>query len=351
MAAPPAADQPLVGSKVNPYSLEADLIKFFQQTTATRSDCDAVAKELSGGDLYPVEIQGVCSYTVYAGRQFEYVVQFRLKSLQLRMETARLAKELYGSLAPDVTFKGVIGTEEDGKEPLFVYLMTRVTGITYLHFLLMNGMPWHSPQAVEWRRTLITDVARFFALAWKQPQPTEAAYRDQLRQKYLRELHMLLSALPERFHDIVRHCIDSIDAVFSLPMVLLHQDFRQGNIIVDELTCNLSGVVDWADASICPFGLNLHHLEAITGKLHRKYGWVRFRDYDDLQTAFWYTFREEVGALSQNTMAALSSARVMGFLLSDGFTGRLANQPEPMPIRDDAKGRENIITLESVLFR
>lgn len=40
-------------------------------------------------------------------------------------------------------------------------------------------------------------------------------------------------------------------------MVLLHRDFSSCNIMVDEKTCHLAGVMDWAEAEIAPFGLNI----------------------------------------------------------------------------------------------
>lgn len=57
-----------------------------------------------------------------------------------------------------------------------------------------------------------------------------------------------------------------MDDILSLPMVLLHRDLGSCNIIVDEATCRLIGVIDWAEAEVCPFGLNLHSLQSLTGK-------------------------------------------------------------------------------------
>jgi len=56
-------------------------------------------------------------------------------------------------------------------------------------------------------------------------------------------------------------------------MVLLHRDFSACNIMVDRISCHLTGIIDWAEAEICPFGQNLDSLQAITGTLHLK-KWV-----------------------------------------------------------------------------
>jgi aminoglycoside/choline kinase family phosphotransferase len=49
--------------------------------------------------------------------------------------------------------------------------------------------------------------------------------------------------------------------------VLLHRDFSTCNIIVDETSCRLASIINWAEAEICPFGQNLHSLQALTGAL------------------------------------------------------------------------------------
>ncbi|KAK4077135.1 uncharacterized protein Triagg1_4102 [Trichoderma aggressivum f. europaeum] len=333
------------------YSNDAEIAGFFTtKTSAARSACDARARELVGGSVVPVEVQGACSYSVYAGPDLEYVVQFRLKSLKLKTETTALACKIYGALAPEVSFEGEIGDEIEGKEPLYVYLMRRIQGITHLDFILAHGFPENSHENFARRKTFMADVARFFAISWKTPQKVDSAYRDQLGQTYLKELRLLLSTLPSRFHSIIEHCIRSMDDVMSLPMVLLHQDFSTCNIMVDETSCHLVGIIDWAEAEICPFGLNLETLQAFTGKLHIQDGWTRFQDYADLQDTFWDIFTKEVGGLTEAKMQAIKLARVTGLLLSDGFTRRLANETPAVPIGDDEQGRYNMLSLDGFLI-
>ena len=101
----------------------------------------------------------MCSYTVYAGPELEYAVQFRLESLALKTKTTSLAVEVYGSLAPKVSFEGKLGGD-GAKEPLYVYLMSRVRGITHLDFILAHDSPANYPENQAWRKNLIGDVAR-----------------------------------------------------------------------------------------------------------------------------------------------------------------------------------------------
>jgi hypothetical protein len=146
------------------YSLDGEIAQFFEQASAPREECDSYAKEQLGGEIVPVTVQGVCSYTVYAGPKGEFVAQFRLKSLELRMETAELAQAIYGDFAPQVAFRGQIGDEHvEGKDPLYIYVMNRMRGVSYLHFLLAHStnIPENSCKFLSWRRNLITDIARY----------------------------------------------------------------------------------------------------------------------------------------------------------------------------------------------
>ncbi|OPB36399.1 hypothetical protein A0O28_0054780 [Trichoderma guizhouense] len=332
------------------YSNGEAIADFFTtKTSVSRSECDARAKKLVGGNVIPVEGQGNCSYSAYAGPGLEYVVQFRLKTLKLKPETTALAHKIYGALAPEVLLEGEMRDDSKGKEPLYVYVMRRMQGITHLDFLLAHGFPENSQENFTRRKTFMADIARFFAISWNNPQKVESTYRDQLGQTYVKELRLLLSALPNRFHAIIERCIRSMDDVLSLPMVFLHRDFSTCNIMVDETSCHLVGVIDWAEAEICPFGLNLDSLESFAGKLHYRDGWSRYQDYADLQDTFWDVFTQVVGGLTEAQIQAIKLARVTGLLLSHGFTRRLANEPPAVPIRDDEDGRYNMLSLDAFL--
>ncbi|KAJ0159176.1 hypothetical protein CTA2_10185 [Colletotrichum tanaceti] len=164
-----------------------------------------------------------------------------------------------------------------------------------------------------------------------------------------RELHALLAALP-RLDKIIRATLASLPKVLSLPMVLVHKDFGDSNIMVQHGSSHLVGVIDWAEAEVAPFGTNLHSLQSLTSKLHLKHGWIRYEDYDDLNLSFWETFDGEVGGLSHETIKAIRTARVLGLLRSHGFTSRLPNRAEPSPIKDDDTGRYNMMILEGLLL-
>ncbi|KAH8757090.1 hypothetical protein BGZ57DRAFT_1018706 [Hyaloscypha finlandica] len=272
------------------YSLDIAIAEFFSQTSATREACDTKAKDLVGGKVVPVTVQGNYSYSVCARPEFEFVI-------------VALAREIYGLLAPNASFHGQLG--DDGKEPLFVYVMNRIQGISYLDFVLANSFPENSDENFVWLKN-----------AHKAPQE-------------------LLHCLPPRFYQIIQKCLGLMEAILSLLIVLLYRDFGTCNIMVDGTSCHLTGIIDWAEAEICPFGQNLHSLQALTGALHLKNGWRRYED--------------EVGDLSAETMKAIKTARIMGLLRSRGFTKRLANMPPATPIRGDKTGRYNMLSLDGFL--
>lgn len=96
-------------------------------------------------------VQGNCSYSVYAGPELEFVVQFRLRSLMLQPQISALAREIYGFLALNVSFHGQMG--DDIKEPPFVYAMSRIRGVSPLDFILANDHPRNSDQNRVWQKT------------------------------------------------------------------------------------------------------------------------------------------------------------------------------------------------------
>lgn len=172
------------------YNVEQELADFFStKTKVTRNSCDEFAKKLivekstSGSTntststststvrLEIVPTQGVCSYTVYAGTSnstLDWVVQFRLKSLALPMETMERARRVYGGLVPEVSFRGEMGGDacnegegdgDDGRENLVVYVMPRMRGISRLEYILAHGFPEDGEEICEARERLVGDVA------------------------------------------------------------------------------------------------------------------------------------------------------------------------------------------------
>ena len=171
----------------------------------------------------------------------------------------------------------------------------------------------------------------------------------QKRQKA--ELELLQRALPNRFEPIVQRSLDALPDIFStLPTVLAHKDFGACNVLVDDTSCELMDVVDWAEAEIAPFGLNLHSCQRFLGAVHLRTGWSRYDDYAATEEAFWDTFCKASGEHDPHVIKTIKAARVVGLLLSVGFTSRLANEKEPTPIQDDEAGAYSMRDLDGLLI-
>ncbi|KID94723.1 Aminoglycoside phosphotransferase, partial [Metarhizium majus ARSEF 297] len=338
------------------YTVDDEISAFFKKTTTSRTECDAQARRLVGSQrVVAIAIQGACSYSVYAGGNLEYVVQCRLRSLALNTEIHELATEIYGSLVPTISFEGILGDTSEGieagdREPLYIYLMSRMPGITQLDFILSQDSPQDSPKYFPLRQNFISDVAHFFARSWLAPQKVSREYRHSLKASYIRDLELLRESLPNRFHSVLQACLGFIDDIMTLPVVLLHKDFGACNLLVDEASCRLKGVIDWAEAVVCPFGLNLHSLQAFTGTMHLRNGWSPFPDYYSLEKTFWRVFSASIGGLSDDKIRTAKRARALGLLLSHGFTSRLANEADPVPLKDDEHGRYNLMYLDAFLI-
>lgn len=173
------------------YNVEQEIADFFStKTRVLRNSCDEFAKKLivekstdtntntntntststSTVQLEIVPTQGVCSYTLYAGNNssnsssLDWVVQFRLKSLALPMETMERARRVYGGLVPEVSLRGEMGDggggdDDDGRENLVVYVMPRMRGISRLEYILAHGFPEDGEKICEARERLVGDVA------------------------------------------------------------------------------------------------------------------------------------------------------------------------------------------------
>lgn len=79
---------------------------------------------------------------------------------------------------------------------------------------------------------------------------------------------------------------------------------------------NLIGVVDWAEAEVAPFGLNLYAHQRLISKIHLKNGWSRYDVYVTFEDIFWSTFTKEARGSNSDTIRAIKAARIVGLLLS-----------------------------------
>jgi hypothetical protein len=157
-------------------------------------------------------------------------------------------------------------------------------------------------------------------------------------------LDQLSQGLPERFQPKLDEIRQGLPLLFrsDYPIVLNHDDLLEMNIHVDEGTGRITGIVDWADAIIAPFGTSLGGLETILG-VQTSSRWYFHPNHNYFRTQFWETFYEVTGYLSENDRRAIEIGRIFGLFRTYGFDRR--------PEKDNAapleEGDEEFVCLEA----
>lgn len=119
---------------------------------------------------------------------------------------------------------------------------------------------------------------------------------------------------------------DAIGCLFGSDFrwALCHGDINEMNLLVDEKTRHLTGVVDWAEASAQPFGLSLWGLETLLGYSDRD-GWHYYSSSNALEGTFWTAFEDETNdisednGISEDDKKIIDISRRVGMLLRYGF--------------------------------
>ena len=105
---------------------------FFSEAGASSSKtaCDEEARRRYGGEIRPVDIQGMTSYTVIAGSSGTKIVQFREQTALLNMKMLALAKDIHEDIVASCTELGQIG-DISGSQ-LVIYAMDKLPGVNYI---------------------------------------------------------------------------------------------------------------------------------------------------------------------------------------------------------------------------
>ncbi|KAF1986077.1 hypothetical protein K402DRAFT_421636 [Aulographum hederae CBS 113979] len=98
----------------------------------------------------------------------------------------------------------------------------------------------------------------------------------------------------------------------------MHDDLCEMNILVDPTDSHITGIIDWADAKVLPFGLALWGVVNALGWMDSE-GWRWYGNYEDLEDLFWTSFRGAVGDMSEQEMVSIRVASTLGFFLRYGF--------------------------------
>ena len=171
--------------------------------------------------------------------------------------------------------------------------------------------------------------------------------RDELYATYATDLQKLYDGLPDRFRETLKRVLESLPALFAedWPMVPNHTDLLENNIHVDPATGRLTGVCDWRDATIGPFGTSLEGLDCLLGERSRS-GWYWLPNQAELRRIFWQAFGNTLGrSLADNRQfrQRVDTARLVGVFRKHGLVYVDAENQAPV-----AEGSTSMNYLESV---
>ncbi|KAJ5091946.1 hypothetical protein NUU61_006816 [Penicillium alfredii] len=292
------------------YSPDGAINHFFNSnTTVTRQQCDEFAISCAGGVSTALQMQGVCSYTVTAGTNKSKLFQFRDENSTIDMGNISLAKAIHPEFVASCKYLGTIGDSR----PLYIYEMENLPGTAHI----MARIP---PDDMSRQCNTIKDFARFFAQSWNNDQRPCSDKTAILLAEFQANFDLLARDLPSRFAPNLERVRKELPSLFSkaLPFVLSHGDLNMMNLLTNPETGNITGIVDWAESRILPFGFALYGLENVLGRMDSE-GWHYYDRYRELESLFWQTFREEAYNFSDADLYLIRVARMAGFFFHYGF--------------------------------
>ncbi|KAK0613030.1 hypothetical protein B0T17DRAFT_511387 [Bombardia bombarda] len=174
-----------------------------------------------------------------------------------------------------------------------------------------------APEMEQRLQQTVQDFARFFASAWIcRPAVTPPSG---LFDEYSQTLDKLSQSLPVRFHPKLDEVRQGLPLLLrpEYPMVVQHDDLLEHNIHVDEATGRITGIVDWQDAVIAPFGVSLSGLETVLD-VQTSSTWHLHPSHLDLREIFWDKFYETTGEISEVDRRSMEIARLFGLFRLHG---------------------------------
>ncbi|TDZ18785.1 hypothetical protein Cob_v008416 [Colletotrichum orbiculare MAFF 240422] len=285
---------------------------FSKYGSASESDCKAFASKITGSLTVHTATQGAFSYTVASER---HVVQFRGKVSPLDIGLLNLAKRIHGGT--------VAWTFDAGRLPedaeVLVYCMEKLPGQPYSQ---LSGPCLGLSALVSQRRMTLKGFARFFAQSWNKPQPVERNRILQTKSSHQQKLLVLLNSLPKAYGRLLSFCLNNLDAAFhaEMPWALTHGDLCDTNIMIDSESGELTGIIDWAEGDVLPFGMALWGLETLLGYMDVGQGrWVYYSQREEMEKLFWHYFLEDAGPVSGAQGRGISVIRLIGIFFRHGF--------------------------------
>ena len=164
-------------------------------------------------------------------------------------------------------------------------------------------------------------LTRYFATSWNERQHIDLSATEAIYSDYRSKVEYLSRYLPHPFQENLRIIRDGLSLLFekSYPLTLNHGDLSGLNVFVDPCSGHITGIIDWSEATICPFGISLWGLENFLGFMDSK-GWHYYPNCDALRSLFWMEFELIAGELSSDDKRAIQIARMAGLFLRYSFS-------------------------------
>ncbi|KAJ5725460.1 uncharacterized protein N7483_006817 [Penicillium malachiteum] len=272
---------------------EQEIDQFFERRQSTKQlECDEYAHKISGGSIEAVGVPGSLSYTVLCTdcprEPRNLIVSLREVWSTLDTAITQLAKSIHGDFVPEASFHGEM---PNSNPSLLVYTMPYLQGITCLE--AFGSKLEMKPEEKAKHLRFFKDLARYFARCWSSPQPVDFQVQNGTQEEIHRQLTKVKSThfesvLPDA---TILELQRSLPVLFqqTYPQVLTHNDISQTNILVNEETFEITGLVDWSLAKVLPFGMELGTLILATGYMGIG-EWHTYTCRQRLIDAFWAEF-------------------------------------------------------------
>lgn len=206
------------------------------------------------------------------------IVQLRPLCHALDPSITRAAKLIYPSFAPGTRS---LNLQLPGQ--LQAYEMEMIHG-TPLSRFQRSRMSFETIAYAK-RERLVMSFAKMVAQGWQSTIDSKVRVRE-MRADSPMEIDVLsqctgkvgttivhkLDRLSKELSDQwlkqrAKDTLNKVQQVFDYPVTLNHGDLIPPNILIDEATWSISGLVDWAEAEYLPFGTCLYGLENLLGHL------------------------------------------------------------------------------------
>lgn len=144
-----------------------------------------------------------------------------------------------------------------------------------------------------------------------------------LSREYLEKLRTPRDGLPTRFRQSLDYVQSHLPRLFAddWPQVPNHVELLEDNIHVDPETGRITGVCDWPEAEIGPFGMSLGGLETMLGINRVNKGFCYHTKQQYLRKLFHQSLEQAMGMglAPDDSRERMRVATLVGLFLTKGF--------------------------------